>query len=109
MDVNQEEVQNYFKYHVSKILHGHTHRPAIHELKVKSKKLSTQTAQRIVLGDWDERGWWAELYNNRLSLDHCCIKRLKKHPNVALTRDFKISLQMCATRNLQLESTSAIS
>ena len=69
MDVNQEEVLKLFqKYHVSKILHGHTHRPAIHELKVKSKKLSTQTAQRIVLGDWDERGWWAELYNNRLSL-----------------------------------------
>ena len=69
MDVNQEEVLKLFqKYHVSKILHGHTHRPAIHELKVKSKKLSTQTAQRIVLGDWDERGWWAELYDNRVSL-----------------------------------------
>ena len=69
MDVNHEEVLKLFrKYHVSKILHGHTHRPAIHELKVKCKKLSTQTAQRIVLGDWDERGWWAELHNNRLSL-----------------------------------------
>ena len=69
MDVNQEEVLKLFqKYHVSKILHGHTHRPAIHEQKVKSKNLSTQTTQRIVLGDWEERGWWAELYNNRISL-----------------------------------------
>ena len=69
MDVNQEEVLKLFqKYHVSKILHGHTHRPAIHEQKVKSKNLSTQTTQRIVLGDWEERGWWAELYNNRMSL-----------------------------------------
>ena len=69
MDVNQEEVLKSFqKYHVSKILHGHTHRPAIHEIKIKSENSPAQTGQRIVLGDWDERGWWAEIYDNSLRL-----------------------------------------
>tara|TARA_Y100000766_G_C18834758_1_gene569839 strand:+ start:236 stop:1006 length:771 start_codon:yes stop_codon:yes gene_type:complete len=69
MDVNQEEVLKLFKkYHVSKILHGHTHRPAIHELKLRSKNLSPQTAQRIVLGDWDKKGWFAELTDKNVEL-----------------------------------------
>ena len=69
MDVNQVEVLKLFKkYHVSKILHGHTHRPAIHEFKVKSNNLSTQTAQRIVLGDWDKKGWFAEFKHKNVEL-----------------------------------------
>ena len=36
---------------VSIMLHGHTHRPAVHELTV-----SGSAAQRIVLGDWYEHG-----------------------------------------------------
>ncbi len=69
MDVNQEEVLKLFKkFHVSKILHGHTHRPAIHEFEIKSKSLSTQTAQRIVLGDWDKKGWFAECTDNNVEL-----------------------------------------
>ena len=69
MDVNQEEVLKLFKkYDISKILHGHTHRPAIHELKVTSKNSSTQTAQRIVLGDWDKKGWFAECTNKNVEL-----------------------------------------
>jgi len=52
MDVNQQAVeqlmQNKGIYHM---IHGHTHRPAIHEFAIDSTK-----AQRIVLGDWYEQG-----------------------------------------------------
>jgi UDP-2,3-diacylglucosamine hydrolase len=48
MDVNQHEVVAAFERHgVYKMIHGHTHRPATHDLKVQDKP-----AQRIVLGDW---------------------------------------------------------
>jgi UDP-2,3-diacylglucosamine hydrolase len=48
MDVNAAEVIRAFERHgVSKMIHGHTHRPATHELEINGK-----AAQRIVLGDW---------------------------------------------------------
>jgi UDP-2,3-diacylglucosamine hydrolase len=37
---------------VRTLIHGHTHRPATHQLQVNG-----QPAQRIVLGDWDKQGW----------------------------------------------------
>jgi len=52
MDVNQHTLEQVMQtkgiYHM---IHGHTHRPAIHEFKIDS-----QTAKRIVLGDWYEQG-----------------------------------------------------
>ena len=52
MDVNQGEVIATFKRHgVNRMIHGHTHRPAKHDLKVNG-----QAAQRIVLGDWYTQG-----------------------------------------------------
>ena len=52
MDVNQQALEQVMKekdvYHM---IHGHTHRPAIHEFYIDS-----QAAQRIVLGDWYEQG-----------------------------------------------------
>ena len=52
MDVNQDEVRRTFeRYRVDCIVHGHTHRPAIHEVR-----LDGRTATRIVLGDWYEQG-----------------------------------------------------
>ncbi len=48
MDVNPGEVITAFERHgVHRMIHGHTHRPATHELEVNG-----QTVQRIVLGDW---------------------------------------------------------
>ncbi|MNF06672.1 UDP-2,3-diacylglucosamine hydrolase [compost metagenome] len=41
---------------VRTLIHGHTHRPAIHKLLVDG-----QDAQRIVLGDWDQQGWALEV------------------------------------------------
>lgn len=52
MDVNQGAVVRTFEEeHADVIVHGHTHRPAIHEVKVGDR-----VATRIVLGDWYEQG-----------------------------------------------------
>lgn len=52
MDVNAGAVAAAMKESRCKlILHGHTHRPAIHQ---------EHGGVRIVLGDWDRRGWFLE-------------------------------------------------
>ena len=51
-DVNEAAVlQNFRKHGVTTMLHGHTHRPAVHKLEVDGK-----AARRIVLGDWFTQG-----------------------------------------------------
>jgi UDP-2,3-diacylglucosamine hydrolase len=53
VDVTPEEVPQVMAAHgVRTLVHGHTHRPAIHKLVVAG-----EPARRIVLGDWDRRGW----------------------------------------------------
>ena len=48
MDVNADAVTEALRqYGVTRLIHGHTHRPATHSLQVNG-----QTATRIVLGDW---------------------------------------------------------
>jgi len=52
MDVNAEAVRETFRATgVRNLIHGHTHRPAIHELDVDGLP-----CRRIVLGAWHERG-----------------------------------------------------
>lgn len=52
MDVNAAEVDAVFReYGVRRIIHGHTHRPAVHALSVDG-----EPAERIVLGDWYTQG-----------------------------------------------------
>lgn len=52
MDVNADATADTMrKAGVSRLIHGHTHRPAIHRFDVDG-----QTAERIVLGDWYEHG-----------------------------------------------------
>jgi UDP-2,3-diacylglucosamine hydrolase len=52
MDVTSEEVISSMQnFAVKKLIHGHTHRPAIHQLEING-----QPAQRIVLGDWYDQG-----------------------------------------------------
>jgi len=52
MDVNQSTVERTMRDHgVSLLLHGHTHRPAIHRFA-----LDGRPAARIVLGAWYEQG-----------------------------------------------------
>ena len=48
MDVNPQAVEKTFRQHeILQIIHGHTHRPAVHELIIDDK-----ATKRIVLGDW---------------------------------------------------------
>ena len=50
MDVNEAEVTRVLEEaNINTIIHGHTHRPFIHEYNDNKK--------RIVLGDWDQKGW----------------------------------------------------
>jgi UDP-2,3-diacylglucosamine hydrolase len=52
MDVNADAIAMAFRSHgVTRMIHGHTHRPAIHDLTVDG-----MARQRIVLGDWYEQG-----------------------------------------------------
>lgn len=53
MDVNQAEVMRVMKdAGVKHLIHGHTHRPARHALTIDGN-----AAERIVLGDWHDKGW----------------------------------------------------
>lgn len=53
VDVTPDEVPKVMAhYGVHTLIHGHTHRPAIHKLHIDD-----QAARRIVLGDWDKQGW----------------------------------------------------
>lgn len=53
VDVTPEEIPRIMQqYGVRTLIHGHTHRPAIHKLQI-----GEQAAKRIVLGDWDHQGW----------------------------------------------------
>ncbi|MDE2308838.1 MAG: UDP-2,3-diacylglucosamine diphosphatase [Xanthomonadaceae bacterium] len=52
MDVNREAVAAAMRQaHVARLIHGHTHRPAVHAFELDAK-----AAERIVLGDWYEHG-----------------------------------------------------
>ncbi len=52
MDVNADAVAAIMREHrVQHMIHGHTHRPAVHEFEIDG-----EPAQRIVLGDWYEQG-----------------------------------------------------
>ena len=64
MDVNQQTVlETMREYGVSLLIHGHTHRPAIHEISVNG-----QPARRIVLGDWYKDGNYLEFRNSEPAL-----------------------------------------
>ncbi|MGF1679740.1 UDP-2,3-diacylglucosamine diphosphatase [Photobacterium minamisatsumaniensis] len=52
MDVTAEEVEKVMADNgVQQMIHGHTHRPAVHQLQVAGLP-----AERIVLGDWYDHG-----------------------------------------------------
>lgn len=56
-DVNEGEVLRVMhSQRVTTLIHGHTHRPAVHPLEIEGKP-----AQRIVLGDWGNSGWALEV------------------------------------------------
>ena len=61
MDVNKKSVfQAFAEHQADTIIHGHTHRPAIHQIaKDETTNYDTEKPEflsRIVLGDWYEQG-----------------------------------------------------
>ena len=57
MDVTESEVvKDLEEYNCQLMIHGHTHRPNIHNLTANNNP-----AQRIVLGDWYEQGAWLKV------------------------------------------------
>ena len=66
MDVTQTAVKSIMhKHRVTTMIHGHTHRPDIHEVKLQQGGVG----KRYVLGDWTDKGWEIELNENGLSLN----------------------------------------
>lgn len=64
-DVNADAIKEVMQEHgVTTMLHGHTHRPAVHQFE-----LDDQLATRIVLGDWYEQGSVVRWDTNGFSLD----------------------------------------
>ena len=54
MDVTHDEVVALMEKHgVTTMIHGHTHRPKVHDLTVEDVP-----AKRFVLGDWDASHGW---------------------------------------------------
>lgn len=52
MDVNQNAVTDTLRrYRAARLIHGHTHRPAVHHLTIDG-----HSAQRFVLAEWHDRG-----------------------------------------------------
>lgn len=74
MDVTADEVVKVMaEAGVTKLIHGHTHRPAVHSLQVAG-----QSAERYVLGDWYTQSSYLkvtpqhwQLYFNALPMAHC--------------------------------------
>lgn len=68
MDVTESEVAAAaLAQRADLVIHGHTHRPAIHA--ACSASGIRPNAQRYVLGDWDRCGWLARLDESGLTLE----------------------------------------
>jgi UDP-2,3-diacylglucosamine hydrolase len=64
-DVNQRSVEALMlQYGVKRLIHGHTHRPAIHSFVTKEI-----SHQRIVLGDWYSQGSMLQISTDGVSLN----------------------------------------
>ena len=59
-DANPEAINDFMQKNQPDIfIHGHTHRPKIHEHNL---------FKRVVLGDWDKSGWYLSITENNLDL-----------------------------------------
>lgn len=55
MDVNLDEISRVLPSDTDLLIHGHTHRPALHD---------SENIKRLVLGDWDRSIWCGVLKDN---------------------------------------------
>ncbi len=59
MDVNQDTVvATMMQYHCLRLIHGHTHRPAVHDFTINGA-----TAQRYVLAAWNKQAGYVLRWN----------------------------------------------
>ena len=66
MDVNPQAVVDAMeRHHVQWLIHGHTHRPAVHELQANG-----QPAWRVVLGAWHSEGSMVKVTPDDVELIH---------------------------------------
>ena len=69
MDVTPGEVENWFKkYQSVMMIHGHTHRPAVHQHLINGT-----SKPRIVLSDWHEKHATAIAVDEKLNLEQLAI------------------------------------
>ena len=69
MDVSKAEViRTMEESSINLLIHGHTHRPKSHKIKVND-----QPAERIVLGDWDAYGWYIWMDSSSCELKNFSI------------------------------------
>lgn len=70
MDVNAGAVEKrLIEQGQSLMIHGHTHRPQVHELQLSHPVAGSHEARRVVLGDWDKNGWFIEVSSEGLKLE----------------------------------------
>lgn len=64
MDVTPAEVDKALtQANCQRMIHGHTHRPAIHKWQYEA-----QGRERIVLGDWYDKGWYLKVSKGQYNL-----------------------------------------
>jgi UDP-2,3-diacylglucosamine hydrolase len=64
MDVNEDAVSTAYRAtRVRRIIHGHTHRPGVHETEIEG-----EPAHRMVLGAWYEQGSYIQYEKGRYEL-----------------------------------------
>ena len=71
MDVTPQEVLDVlYEKQVTILIHGHTHRPSVHTIRLQEPIEGQLEALRIVLGSWDSKGWALEFSNTGYELKH---------------------------------------
>lgn len=71
MDVTPQEVLDVLhEKQVNILVHGHTHRPSVHTIRLQEPINGRLEALRIVLGSWDSKGWALEFSKDGYDLKH---------------------------------------
>lgn len=71
MDVTPQEVLKVlYDKQVNIMVHGHTHRPSVHTLRLQDPINEKNEALRIVLGSWDSKAWALEFSKQGYELKH---------------------------------------
>ncbi|MEX2469360.1 MAG: UDP-2,3-diacylglucosamine diphosphatase [Pseudohongiellaceae bacterium] len=76
MDVNAKAVERLLRETgQTRLLHGHTHRPASHDLTFDSPIAGATEGWRLVLGDWHRQGWYGEIGDDGVRLERFPLLR----------------------------------